>query len=91
LQANASVPDFTITIADPAQTPYVGSLSSANYAYIESPTLAYRYFDLSSTKIERVRSWLNNTLNTHTHPQVYNNPVKDELNLSFVQKESGDL
>lgn len=62
--------DQEITVVDPSQTPYSSSFPTANYAYLEGPTTAYRYFNLSTTKMERIGSWSNGNLNAYSDPQV---------------------
>lgn len=66
-----STTSFTTTIVDPAQTPYATSFPNSNYAYHETPTTAYRYFNLTSTKMERVGSWTGSGgLRTYSDPQI---------------------
>jgi hypothetical protein len=69
LQNNSSIPDLTVTIANPSLTPYGSNFPTANYAYIESPSTAYRYFNLTSAKMERVGSYYTN-INTYNDPQI---------------------
>jgi hypothetical protein len=62
---------FTINIVDPALTPYAASFPNSNYAYHESPSVAYRYFHLNSNKMERVGSWTSTGgLRTYSDPQI---------------------
>jgi hypothetical protein len=62
---------ITINIVNPALTPYATSFPNSNYAYQESPVTAYRYFDLSTTKMERVGSWTNSIgIRTYNDPQI---------------------
>jgi len=68
IQSNSQT--LTINVVDPSQTPYGSMFPSANYCYIEGPTLTYVYFNLSSSKMERIGSWRNGTLNTYTDPQT---------------------
>ena len=70
LQPDNSIPDFSATIVNPASTPYGFNFPSSNYAYQESPTVAYRYFSKTSSKMERVGSWSNNNLKTYNDPQI---------------------
>lgn len=68
IQSNSQT--LTINVVDPSQTPYGSSFPSANYCYIEGPTLTYVYYNLSSSKMERVGSWRNGTLNAYSDPQT---------------------
>lgn len=61
---------FSIEIMDPADTPYGGQFPDANYAYLESPQTAYRYFALDEMRMQRVGSWFGGQLNTYTDPQI---------------------
>jgi len=61
---------LTINIVDPAQTPYGPSFPNANYAYVESPNTAYRYFNLTPAKMERVGSWSSIGLKIYNDPQI---------------------
>src|SRR5688500_639037 len=45
---------LNVSIVDPATTPYGPFISNTNYAFKESPTIAYRYFNVTPTKMERV-------------------------------------
>lgn len=92
LQPNTTVVANYVTIANPSQTPYGASFPTANYAYIEGPATAYRYFNLTPAKMERVGSYFSN-LNTFNDPQteyvfplalgVSNNDTWDNTNSSF--------
>src|SRR5262245_11321076 len=63
-----SVPDLVVTVANPASTPYSALFPTANYAYVESPSTAYRYFQLTSTFLDRVGSYTASA-NTFNDPQ----------------------
>ncbi|RYD83072.1 MAG: T9SS type A sorting domain-containing protein [Sphingobacteriales bacterium] len=52
---NSSDPEINMQIADPAKTPYGSSFPDANYVRIEDNN--YRYFNLSSSKFQRVGSY----------------------------------
>ena len=65
-----SVPDFVVTIANPASTPYGALFPTANYAYVESPSTAYRYFDLTSSFMDRVGSY-------SSSPNTFNDPQRE--------------
>lgn len=65
-----SDPNLVVTIVDPSTTPYSSDFTNSNYAYKESPTTAYRYFNLTSSKMERVGSWSGGVLKTYSDPQV---------------------
>lgn len=60
-------PDMQITVVDPSTTPYASLFPSANYAWMEQPNTAYRYFNLSSSSLQRVGSFT-------FGPNVYSNP-----------------
>jgi hypothetical protein len=62
--------NLTVTITNPALTPYGSSFPASNYAYAESPAIAYRYFTLNSAKMERVGSYSGTTLKTYSDPQI---------------------
>jgi hypothetical protein len=49
-------PPFSLTIVDPATTPYPGLFSADNYAYWEEPNNYYRYFELTPTYMQRLGS-----------------------------------
>lgn len=70
LTGNSSATDLVVEIVKPANTPYGGSFPTANYAYSENSGTAYRYFDLSSTKMERVGSYSGGVIKTYGDPQV---------------------
>ncbi|MCB0644779.1 MAG: T9SS type A sorting domain-containing protein, partial [Phaeodactylibacter sp.] len=61
---------FSIEIVNPADTPYGAQFPTANYAYLESPQTAYRYFALDEMKMERVGSWFGGVINTYTDSQI---------------------
>lgn len=67
-----TIPELNVQIATPAQTPYGALFPTANYAYIESPTTAYRYFNLSNTKMERVGSY-------YSGPNTFNDPQTEYI------------
>lgn len=69
LQADGVTPDFTVNIVNPASTPYASSFPTANYAFLEQPSNAYRYFTLTSSKLERVGSFTT-SLKTYSDPQI---------------------
>ncbi len=70
LKNNASIQDLVITIADPNSTPYAAAFPNANYVYIESQsTTNYRFFNLSTDKMERVGSYVS-SVNTYSDPQT---------------------
>jgi hypothetical protein len=69
LVADNSVDEFVTQVVNPQSTPYGGSFPNANYAFKESPDIAYRYFNLTSTKMERVGSY-SSALNVYTNPQT---------------------
>lgn len=70
LTKNTTSSDLVVEIVNPSNTPHGGSFPTSNYAYSENSGTAYRYFDLSSTKMERVGSFSNGTLKTYSDPQV---------------------
>jgi len=61
--------DFVIQVVNPQSTPHGASFSNANYAFKETPDIAYRYFNLSGTKMERVGSYTT-AANLYSDPQV---------------------
>lgn len=70
---SALTPNSTIlnvSIVDPATTPNGGFISNTNYAFKETPSVAYRYFNLTPTKMERVGSYSGSTLKTYSDPQI---------------------
>lgn len=62
--------DLVVEIVDPTLTPFGSSFPSSNYAYSENSGAAYRYFDLTTTKMERVGSFSGGTLRTYNDPQI---------------------
>lgn len=62
--------DLVVEIVDPSNTPYGVNFPASNYAYSENGGVAFRYFDLSSTKMERVGSYSGGTLKTYNDPQI---------------------
>ena len=70
LSSNSQSPNLVVEIVNPSSTPYGGSFPTSNYAYSENSGAAYRYFDLSSTKMERVGSYSGGVLKTYGDPQV---------------------
>lgn len=68
LTANSTI--LNVSIVDPATTPHGAFISNTNYAFKESPTVAYRYFNLTTTKMERVGSYSGSTLKTYSDPQI---------------------
>jgi hypothetical protein len=73
LTPDPSGTDLNIQILSPASTPFGSSFPNANYAYRETPDIAYRYFNLSATKFERVGSYA-------TGPKGYSDP---QVELTF--------
>ncbi|MES2560216.1 MAG: T9SS type A sorting domain-containing protein [Bacteroidota bacterium] len=69
LVTDNSADEFNVQVVTPASTPFGGSFSNANYAFKESPDIAYRYFNLTSTKMERVGSYTTSA-NVYSNPQV---------------------
>ncbi|WP_343633680.1 T9SS type A sorting domain-containing protein [Fluviicola sp.] len=61
---------LNVTVMDPNDTPYGAFVSNTNYAFKESPTTAYRYFNVTSAKMERVGSYSGSTLKTYSDPQI---------------------
>lgn len=68
LTANSNI--LNVTVMDPANTPYGGFMPNTNYAFKESPATAYRYFNVTSTKMERVGSYSGTTMKTYSDPQI---------------------
>lgn len=60
--------ELHVEIQTPQQTPFGAFFTTANYAYKETPT-AYRYFNLSSSKLERVGSYVSSA-KTYSNPQT---------------------
>lgn len=71
LTPNTATSDMVVTISNPANTPNGSAFTNSNYAYreVQGPNTAYRYFALSSSKMERVGSYLSN-INIYSDPQV---------------------
>ncbi len=71
IQYSSTAPDFSVHIVSPSSTPYAASFPAANYAYKEvtGTTTNYRYFNLTSTLMERVGSYVS-SVNTYSDPQV---------------------
>ncbi len=71
LTNNTSVSDLVVTIVNPVATPYAASFPNSNYGYkeVKGTTTNYRYFSLTSTKMERVGSYVSN-VNSYNDPQV---------------------
>lgn len=67
----SAVADLTVHIVNPTSTPYSSSFSNSNYGYKEvtGTTTNYRYFNLNSTLMERVGSYVSNT-NIYSDPQI---------------------
>lgn len=63
-------PAFNIEIVNPSSTPYASSFPDANYAYKEGPNLAYRYFNLTEDKMERVGAYYSQNYITYHDPQI---------------------
>ncbi|MBK7035656.1 MAG: T9SS type A sorting domain-containing protein [Bacteroidetes bacterium] len=61
----------TIEIVDPAETAHGDDFPESNYGYYEiyPGANAYRYFNLTTEKMERVGSYLSGTVNTFTDTQ----------------------
>lgn len=68
---NTSNPDLVVNIVNPSTTPYASNFPSANYGYkeVQGAATNYRYFSLTTAKMERVGSYVSN-VNTYTDPQV---------------------
>jgi hypothetical protein len=63
--------NMTITIVNPSQTTYSSSVPNSNYCYVETPTLAYRYYTKTATTYDRVGSWMQSGgLKTWSDPQT---------------------
>ncbi len=60
----------TITIVNPAQTPYASTFPNATYCYMESPVIAYRYFSLTPTTFERIGSGTTSVVKTYSDSQT---------------------
>jgi hypothetical protein len=60
----------TITIVNPAQTPYASTFPTSNFCFMESPVTAYRYYTLSSASLERIGSYSGSSLKTFSDPQT---------------------
>lgn len=69
LVTDNSADEFVVQVVTPQSTPFGGSFSNANFALKESPATAYRYFNLTSTKMERVGSY-STSVNVYTNPQT---------------------
>jgi hypothetical protein len=70
LTHNESVQDLVVTMAHPDSTPYAADFPNATYAYVESSTtINYRFFNLTSDRMERVGSYVS-SVNTYTDPQI---------------------
>ncbi len=84
--------DKSLQAVRPSATPYAALFPSANYAYVQAPTTSYSYYNLSSTKMERVGSYYTSQ-NIYTNPQteyvfplsmgVINNDTWDNTSSSF--------
>lgn len=61
---------LNVSIVDPATTTWGSAVPNTNYAFKETPTVAYRYFNVTSTKMERVGSFSGSTLKTYSDPQI---------------------
>ncbi|MDB5258702.1 MAG: hypothetical protein JWM14_3397 [Chitinophagaceae bacterium] len=63
--------DLNITMVNPSSTPYASSFPNSNYAYHETQGTDedYRYFSLTSSKMERVGSYASSA-KTYSDPQV---------------------
>lgn len=66
---NAKNPDLHIAVVDPSTTPYASIFPNSNYAWKETPNTAYRYFNLSSSGLQRVGSYTG-AQNVYSDPQV---------------------
>ncbi|MFZ1688225.1 MAG: T9SS type A sorting domain-containing protein [Flavobacteriales bacterium] len=67
LSADLGAPQFIQQIVAPASTPNGATFPSSNYCWKELPNGYYRYFNLSSTKMERVGSYT-------TSAKIYSDP-----------------
>jgi len=70
LTVDQSASNLVVEIVDPTNTPYGANFPVSNYAYSENGGSAYRYFDLSPSKMERVGSFSGGTVKTYSDPQV---------------------
>lgn len=61
---------LTVTIKDPSKTAKGSEFTNSNYGYYESPNDAYRYFNLTDNKMERVGSYAAQTLKKYDDPQI---------------------
>lgn len=68
---DVTIPDLNITIQNPNTTPNGSSFPTSNYAMVEvqGGVTSYRYFNKTSTKMERVGSYTTG-LNTYSDPQI---------------------
>ena len=71
LTPNTALADFIVYIVNPTTTPYGANFPSANYTYkeVRGTVTNYRYFSLTSTKMERVGSYTS-SVNSYNDPQV---------------------
>lgn len=69
LEPDLLADDLNMEVMSPANTPFGSSFPNANYAYRETPDLAYRYFNLASNKFERVGSYSSGA-NIYNDPQI---------------------
>jgi hypothetical protein len=71
LTLDGSATDLVLDIVDPSTTPYASSFTNSNYGYkeVKGSNTNYRYFNLTSSKLERVGSYTTFT-KTYSDPQV---------------------
>ncbi len=62
-------PDLHLNVVNPSTTPYASSFPGSNYAWMETPYTAYRYFNLGNSSLKRLGSYTG-ALNTYSNPQV---------------------
>ena len=69
LSVDLGQPAISMTIVDPATTPHASDFPTANYAWRENETNYYRYFHLTSEKMERIGS-LPPASHVYSDPQI---------------------
>ncbi|MFI5221652.1 MAG: T9SS type A sorting domain-containing protein [Bacteroidia bacterium] len=74
LQPDNSKSDMSFTYMNQASTPYASNFPGANYCYkeVNGTDIYYNYFNLSSTKCDRLGSYYvtGSTLDTYSDPQT---------------------
>lgn len=68
LTENTSASNLVVEIVDPANTPYGSNYPTSNYAYFENSS-AYRYFELTPSKMQRIGTFSNGSFRTFNDPQ----------------------